>query len=79
MWALFTGWLSSNALKLIGYATAALSVSAILLGAREAGRTAERYDQLRKSMKVKDAQLKATLAAPRTRDDLVNELRDGKF
>lgn len=79
MWALFTGWLSSNAMKLIGYATAALSVSAILLGAREAGRTAERYDQLQKSIEVKNAQLKATLTAPRSRDELVNSLRDGKF
>ncbi len=48
MWVLLTGWLSGNAIKLIGYATAALSVSAILLGALEAGRTAERYDQLQK-------------------------------
>lgn len=79
MWALFTGWLSSNAIKLIGYATAALSVSAILLGAREAGRTAERYDQLQKNMEIKNAQLKATLDAPRTRDALVIRLRDGQF
>jgi hypothetical protein len=79
MWMLLTGWLSDNAIKLIGYATAALSVSAILLGAREAGRTAERYDQLQKSMEIKNAQLQATLTAPRTRDELVDRLRDGKF
>ena len=79
MWALFTGWLSSNAIKLIGYATAAISVSAILLGAREAGRTAEKYDQLQKAMEIKNAQLQATLNAPRTRDELVDQLRDGKF
>jgi hypothetical protein len=79
MWAIFTGWLSSNAIKLIGYATAALSVSAILLGAREAGRTAEKYDQLQKSMEVKNAQLQATLTAPHTRDELADQLRDGKF
>lgn len=79
MWTLFTGWLSANALKLIGYATAALSVSAILLGAREAGRTAERYDQLQKAMEIKNAQLQAMLTAPRTRDELTDQLRDGKF
>jgi ActR/RegA family two-component response regulator len=79
MWALFPGWLSTNAIKLIGYATAALSVSAILLGAREAGRTAEKYDQLQKAMEIKNAQLNATLNAPHNRDQLVDQLRDGKF
>ena len=79
MWALFTGWLSTNALRLVGWGAAALSVSAILLGARQAGRTAERYDQLQKSMEIKNAQLKATLDTPRTRDALVIRLRDGQF
>ena len=79
MWVLFTGWLSSNALRLIGYGVAALSVSAVLLGIRQSGRNAERYDQLKKIVETKDAQLQATLTAPRTRDELVNRLRDGKF
>lgn len=79
MWVLFTGWLSSNALRLIGYGIAALSVSAVLLGIRQSGRNAERYDQLTKIVEIKDAQLRATLDAPNTRTDLANRLRDGKF
>ena len=76
---LITSWFSSNALKLIGWGVSALSVTAILLGARQSGRTAERYDQLKKIVEIKDAQLRATMDAPRTRADLVKRLRDGKF
>ncbi len=79
MWTPIIGWFSSNAIKLIGCGAAALSVTAILLGARQSGRTAERYDQLKKIVEIKDAQLRATLDAPHTRADLVKRLRDGKF
>ena len=79
MWTLITGWFSSNAIKLIGWGAAALSVATILLGARQSGRTAERYDQLKKIVEIKDAQLRAAMDAPRTRADLVKRLRNGKF
>ncbi|MDE1901001.1 MAG: hypothetical protein KGI37_05065 [Alphaproteobacteria bacterium] len=79
MFAILTGWLSSNAMRLIGWGAIAASVTAILLGARQEGRNAERYDQLQKAMEIKNAQLQATLTAPRTRDELVGSLRDGKF
>ncbi len=79
MWTLLSGWLSSNLIKIIGWGAIAASVAAILLGAKQSGRTAERYDQLKKIVEVKDAQLRATLDAPRTRTDLVKRLRDGKF
>lgn len=79
MWTLFTGWFSSIALRLIGWGAVALSVMAVLLGARQAGRNAERVDQLKKTLEVKDAQLRATLDAPRNRGELVDRLRDGKF
>jgi len=79
MWTILISWLSSNLIKIIGWGTAALSVSAILFGARQSGRTAERYDQLKKITEIKDAQLRAALDAPRTRADLVDRLRDGKF
>ena len=79
MWMLFTGWLSGNALRLIGWGAIAASVTAILLGARQAGRNAERYDQLKKIVEIKDAQLRATLDAPRNRGDLIDRLRNGKF
>ena len=79
MWMIIKTWLSGNALRLIGWSVAAFSVSAVLLGARQAGRNAERVDQLKKSLEIKDAQLRATLNAPRTRGELVDRLRNGKF
>lgn len=79
MWAIIKTWLSGNALRLLGWGVTALSVSAVLLGARQAGRNAERVDQLKKTLEIKDAQLRATLAAPRNRGELVDRLRDGKF
>jgi len=79
MWTLLTSWLSSNLIKIIGWGALALSVLAILLGAKQSGRTAERYDQLKKIVEVKDAQLRATMDAPRTRADLAKRLHDGKL
>lgn len=79
MWAIITGWLSSNLLRLIGWGVAGLSVLTVLLGARQAGRNAERVDQLKHILEIKDAQLRATLDAPRTRGELVDRLRSGKF
>jgi hypothetical protein len=79
MWTLLSGWLSSNLIKIIGWGAIAASVAAVLLGAKQSGRTAERYDQLKKITEIKDAQLRAAMDAPRTRADLVKRLRDGKF
>jgi hypothetical protein len=79
MWAIIKTWLSGNALRLISWGVAGLSVLTVLLGARQAGRNAERVDQLKHILEVKDAQLRATLDAPRTRGELVDRLRDGEF
>ncbi|MDD3287458.1 MAG: hypothetical protein PHX43_00430 [Alphaproteobacteria bacterium] len=79
MWTIITSWFTSNMMRLIGWGAIAASVTAILLGARQSGRTAERYDQLKKIVEIKDAQLRTTLNAPRTRDDLIKRLQDGKF
>jgi hypothetical protein len=79
MWLIIKSWLSSNLLLLIGWGVAGLSVLTVLLGARQAGRNAERVDQLKQVLEVKDAQLRATLDAPRTRGELVNLLRRGEF
>lgn len=79
MWALFTGWFSGNAFRIAGWGAALLAVLAVLFGARQAGRNAERAANLKKSLEIRNAQLRATLDAPRSRDELVNRLRDGKF
>ena len=79
MWPLLKNWFVGNVLRIVGWGFAALSVAAVLFGARQAGRNAERVDQLKKIIGVKDAQLRATLDAPRNRSELVDRLRDGKF
>lgn len=79
MWAVIKSWLSGNILKLVSIALAALSVMTVLLGARQAGRNAERADQLKKALEIKNDQLRATLDAPRNRGELVDRLRNGKF
>ena len=79
MWLILKSWLSSNLLHLIGWGVAGLSVLTVLLGARQAGRNAEHVDQLKHILEIKDAQLRATLDAPRTRGELVDRLRGGKF
>ena len=72
-------WLLSNLVRLLGLGAAAFSVFAVLLGARQAGRKAERVDQMKKAMETKDAQMRATMEAPRSRADLIKWLRQGKF
>lgn len=79
MGGLVKDWISTHLLRLFGWSAAALSVVTVLLGARQAGRNAERADQLKKTIEVKNAQLRATLDAPRTRSELVDRLRQGKF
>ena len=72
-------WLLSHLLHLIGWGAATLSVLAVLLGARQAGRKAERVDQFKKTLEVKNGQLNATVEAPRSRNELVEWLHKGKF
>ncbi|MGE4312891.1 MAG: hypothetical protein AB7E85_01305 [Pseudobdellovibrionaceae bacterium] len=79
MAAILKSWLSNHVLRLLGWVAVGLSVLTVLLGARQAGRNAERNDQLKKIIEVKDAQLRATLDAPRNRGELVDRLRRGKF
>lgn len=79
MFLILKQWLLSNALRLAGYATIGISVLAVLFSARQAGKNAERVYQLRESVKVKDAQLKAVLTSPSTRRELSDSLRRGNF
>ena len=76
---LFKNWLFSHLLRLTGWGAAALSVLAVLCGARQAGRKAERMDQMKKRVEVQNDQLRATVEAPRSRDDLIKWLRKGKL
>ena len=72
-------WLLNNLVRLLGWGTAALSVFAVLLGARQAGRKAERVEQMKKALEIKNVQLNATVEAPRSRSELVDWVRRGKL
>ena len=72
-------WLLSNLSRLLGWGAAAFSVCAVLLGARQAGKKAEQIQQLKKTLEVKNAQLRAQIDAPRSRSELIDWLRQGKF
>jgi hypothetical protein len=79
MWAIVQGWLSRNILTLLGYAAAAAAAAAVLLGARQAGRNAERVDRMKKTIEVQRDQLQAATRRPRDRNDLTRRMRDGTF
>jgi hypothetical protein len=49
MWLLVQGWLLRNVLTLMGWLAAAAAVAAVLFGARQAGRTAERIENMRRT------------------------------
>lgn len=62
------------------------AVLLVLMGARNAGRNAQRAEHLRQRIEekdvihaVKDAQLEAAARRPRTRDDLIDRMQDGSF
>lgn len=52
MWAVIKGFLSTHILKLIGYGAAILSVLAVLFGARQAGKNAEKVSNYERTLKV---------------------------
>ncbi len=79
MWLVIKNWLVGNAVRLAGWAAIGLSVLALLSSIRQSGRTAERALNLKKSLEIKDAQLRATMDAPRNRGELVDRLRRRQF
>lgn len=73
------GLLKPFALKLLMGVAIAGAIAAVLMGARNAGRNAERVDVMRKTLEIKNAQAEAAANRPRTRDDLVDRLRRHEF
>ena len=71
--------LAPYALKLAGLIAIIGAVAAILLGARQAGRNAERVDRMRRTIEVQHDQLDAASRRPRDRDELARRMRDGSF
>jgi hypothetical protein len=79
MWLLVQGWLLRNVLTLLGWLAAAAAVSAVLFDARQAGRTAERAENMRRTIEVQRDQLEAASRRPRDRGELARRMRDGTF
>jgi hypothetical protein len=77
MWLLLEGWLLRNVLALLGWLAAAAAVAAVLFGARQAGRTAERIANMRRTVEVQHDQLEAASRRPRDRGELARRMRDG--
>ena len=71
--------LAPYALKLAGIFAIIGTVAAILLGARQAGRNAERVERMRRTIEVQHDQLDAASRRPRDRDELSRRMRDGSF
>ena len=72
-------FLAPFALRLAGLAAIIGAVLTVLLGARQAGRNAERFVRMRKTMEIQREQLEAAPRRPRDRDELIERMRDGSF
>ena len=79
MIALIGQFLAPYALRLAGFAAIMGAVGAVLFGARQAGRNAERVEHMRKTIEVQRDQLEAAARRPRDRDELIDRMRDGSF
>jgi hypothetical protein len=79
MWLLLQGWLLRNALELLGWLAAATAVVAVLFGARQAGRTAELIETMRRTVEVQRDQLEAASRRPRDCNELARRMRNGTF
>jgi hypothetical protein len=51
MWAIIKAFFTANAMRIAGIAMAGLSILGVLLGARQAGKNAERAEALEKQSK----------------------------
>ncbi len=71
--------LAPYALRLAGLFAIIGAVAAILLGARQAGRNAERVERMRRNIEVQHDQLEAAARRPRDRGELARRMRDGTF
>ena len=84
MGALITWFTGSRIALAVGkWATIAVTISLFLLSLRRsgerAGRLAERLENREKANEIQRRMLEAAARRPRTRDELVDRLRDGQF
>lgn len=67
------------ALRIAGTLAILSAVGAVLLGARQAGRNAERVERMQRTIEVQRGQLEAAARRPRDRNELARRMRDGSF
>ena len=79
MITLIEQFLAPFALRLAGMAAVIGAILAVLLGARQAGRNAERIERMRKTLEIQREQLEAATRRPRDRSELLERMRDGTF
>ena len=79
MITLIEQFLAPFALRLAGMAAVIGAILAVLLGARQAGRNAERIARMRKTLEIQREQLEAATRRPRDRDELIERMREGRF
>jgi hypothetical protein len=79
MGLLLQGWLLRHVLTLLGWFSGAAAVAAVLFGARQAGRNAERVENMRRTVEVQRDQLEAASRRPRDRGELALRMRSGMF
>ena len=79
MITLIEQFLAPFALRLAGVAAVIGAILAVLLGARQAGRNAERLDRIHKTLEIQREQLEAATRRPRDRDELIERMREGRF
>jgi hypothetical protein len=79
MITLIEQFLAPFALRLAGMAAVIGAILAVLLGARQAGRNAERIARMRKTLEIQREQLEAATRRPRDRSELLERMRDGTF
>jgi hypothetical protein len=68
-----------GALARRGWLAASAAVAAVLFGARQSGRNAERIENMRRTIEVQRDQLEAANRRPRDRGELARRMRDGTF
>ena len=79
MITLIEQFLAPFALRLAGMAAVIGAILAVLLGARQAGRNAERIASMRKTLEIQREQLEAATRRPLDRSELLERMRDGTF
>lgn len=79
MWSLIVSFLTRNLLGMLGWLAIGAAVLAVLLGAKRAGRNAERVERMQRNVEVQREQLKEAARRPRTRDELAERVRSDDF